>query len=915
MPQQLIGREAELASIARLLDRRDLLPGTTVLHGQAGIGKTSLWLAGIDMASSRGCRTLSCRAFESETTFSYAGLADLLGAVADAVLSELPPIQRRALEAALLIGESETQVDERAVAAAFLAALRLVAADGTLFLAVDDVQWLDDASLTAVRFALSRLDDEPIATLLTVRGEPPAWIRRSVPETRLVTVELDGLSIGALHELLRTRLDMSFPRPTLVRLSETSGGNPLFALELADALRRRGSALAPGEALPIPSTVDELLGERIRGLGTSALEVARVVSAVGEATVDIVEGVLGDRWEAALVEALDAKILERDGAHLRFTHPLLGSAVAARQTSADRRSLHTRLATVVPTAEERARHLALATTEPDGEIAAILEHAARSAQGRGAAATAAELAEQALRLTPEADISGARRRLFLAAASHHVAGDSDRAIVLLAGARAEAAPGVERASVLVQLAAVQADPHDAEALYYEALAESEGDDALEATTHLRLAALMQWGDGVERGLAHSEQAASAASRTDDVALRCCALAVYGDWQLRAGRGIARAEMDEAVALERTLPNAPLREGPTWVYCHQLVWSVELEAARTIALELRGAFAARRRRMGRVVCALGAGAPRMAGGQLGQGRAICGKFVGDPGAARSRDAARRVSACHHRRSPGSDRRGAHALAGGLRPGGGGGDPDRAVGARMGARLRGPLAWRCQRQRSRTCDGRTTFATRSCTSRGCASSSATCSRRSSPPVGSTRPTAIVATWEARAGALDRAWAIAILARCRALLLAARGDLDGALACFERSIAEHARDLDPFSRARTMLAQGRTQRRAKKRRAARATLESALAEFERLGAPLWAEQARAELARIGGRAPSRDELTEAERRIAALVAEGKTNREVAAALFLTERSVETALTRVYRKLGVRSRSELAHLRAANT
>ncbi len=131
------------------------------------------------MASSRGCRTLSCRTFESETTFSYAGLADLLGAVADAVLSELPPIQRRALEAALLIGESETQVDERAVAAAFLAALRLVAADETLFLAVDDVQWLDAASLAAVRFALSRLDDEPIATLLTVRGEPPAWLRRS----------------------------------------------------------------------------------------------------------------------------------------------------------------------------------------------------------------------------------------------------------------------------------------------------------------------------------------------------------------------------------------------------------------------------------------------------------------------------------------------------------------------------------------------------------------------------------------------------------------------------------------------------------------------------------------------------------------------------------------------------------------
>ena len=110
-------------------------------------------------------------------------------------------------------------------------------------------------------------------------------------------------------------------------------------------------------------------------------------------------------------------------------------------------------------------------------------------------------------------------------------------------------------------------------------------------------------------------------------------------------------------------------------------------------------------------------------------------------------------------------------------------------------------------------------------------------------------------------------------------------------------------------------RTQRRAKKRGAARTTLEDALARFERLGAPLWAEQTRAELARIGGRAPSNGELTEAESRIAMLVAEGRTNREVAAALFLTVHSVETTLTRVYRKLEVRSRAELAHLFAANS
>jgi len=166
-----------------------------------------------------------------------------------------------------------------------------------------------------------------------------------------------------------------------------------------------------------------------------------------------------------------------------------------------------------------------------------------------------------------------------------------------------------------------------------------------------------------------------------------------------------------------------------------------------------------------------------------------------------------------------------------------------------------------------------------------------------------------WEERSRALDRAWAVAITARCRALLLAGRGELADAFAAFDEALGQHARGLYPFEHARTLLALGATQRRAKRRGAARVTLGQALAVFEELGAPLWADKARAELRRIGGRTPSRGELTEAERRIAALVAEGRTNREVAATLFVTEHTVEGALTRVYRKLGVRSRAELAH------
>jgi DNA-binding CsgD family transcriptional regulator len=173
--------------------------------------------------------------------------------------------------------------------------------------------------------------------------------------------------------------------------------------------------------------------------------------------------------------------------------------------------------------------------------------------------------------------------------------------------------------------------------------------------------------------------------------------------------------------------------------------------------------------------------------------------------------------------------------------------------------------------------------------------------------------LAPWEEAARRLDRAWVVANIARCRGLLLAARGDPSGAFASFDEALAEHVRVLHPLDHGRTLLVLGVTQRRAKKRAAARASLEQALSVFERLGARLWADRARGELARIGGRTATRDELTEAERRIAALVAEGRSNREVAAALFLTEHSVETALTRIYRKLGVRSRTELgSRLRA---
>jgi DNA-binding CsgD family transcriptional regulator len=914
--RHLVGREEELEAIVELLGAAERLPVVAALPGEAGIGKTTLWLAGIDAAASRGYRILSARPSEAETRLSFAGLTDLLGSAAGKVLPELPPIQRRALEGALLLGETEPHADDRAVGAAFLGALQLLAADGPVCFAVDDVQWLDAASLAAVRFALARLDSEAISALVTARDTVPTWLRRAVPEGRVRTIEVDSLSLGAIQELLRTHLDATFPRPTLIRLWETSGGNPFFALELARALQRRGGTLAPGQELPIPSDLDELLRARIDGLSAAALEVARVVAELAEPTMPLVESAVGRRSEAGLAETLDARILELDGERLRFTHPLLGSAVTARQIPSRRRLLHSRLATIVPTAEERARHLALATAKPDREIASILDEAARSAHARGAPATAAELADQALRLTPPADVDNARGRLFLAAERHHAGGDTGRALTLLAEGRAGAAPGPERAAVLIKLADVRFDsePGEAEALWHQALAEAEGDEALEATIHMRLADSMRWRAGIEAGLAHAALAVRAASRTDDLALRCCALASHGDWHFRAGRGIPRDQMEEALELERGLPDWPLYSGPTEYVCHELVWAFELDAARSLLVELLEVRRARSDPRNEAYALWNLGFLAWRAGNWDEADRYAAEsleLLTQLGHVRPPDEFPAAVVAAHRGEVEDARARAHgalgrAEAAGIEIGQSGhgwvlgfielslGDPAAAL-----AHLR------------RSYELRNTFMLEPAMRVELGDL-----LEALIAVGELdEAEAILEPWQERAASLDRAWSLAILARCRGLLLAARGDLDGAFASFEIALSEHARSTDPFHHARTLLALGRTQRRAKRRRAARTTLDEALTIFERLGAPLWAEQARAELARIGGRTPTGDELTEAESRIARLVAEGRKNREVAAELFLTVHTVETTLTRVYRKLGVRSRAELASTYAAKT
>ena len=906
MTRSLIGRDDELARVDELFDQAEHGHAALVLTGDPGIGKTSLWVAGLTRAETRGYRVLLSRASEAETRLSYTAVADLLEGVVDEVLPALPPIQRRALERALLLGETEGEADGRAVAAAFFAALRILGADRALCLALDDVQWLDAASLDAIRFSLSRLEAERVASLFSVRGQVPSWLRRTLPDDRLTVLELDGLSIGALHELLRERLGTGLSRPTLVRLFETSAGNPFFALELALALERRGFATAPNDPLPIPSSLDELLRERLGELGSNALEAATVTAALSEPTIGLLRAALGDVADTGLLEALDAHVLEVDDDRLRFSHPLLGSAISARQTQAARRALHARLAEIVTSQEERARHLAVATIHPDDEVAATIEAAARAAHARGAPLAAAELADESVRLTPREELDDARRRLLFAADRYYAAANLGRAKTLLERARRDAAPGRESAVVLVQLARMVASPREATDLLFTALDEATDDD-LVAEIHLDLAGLMRFREGVERGLEYAELAVAAARRVGEPVLRCRALAAYGLLRFNAGRGIPGAEMEEALTIERTLPDWPLNDGSAFISCHQLWWSGAVERARELLHEVHDALEARH-------------------DVPGQANALWYLALTEWRAGDWVEADRCATASLELAAQLGPVSANQAFA------------PTIVDAHLGRVDRVRRAARLAIERSRE-EGVLVGESGFNWVLGCLELSLGDPGKALPhlrrahelrnetfvlepgmrlEIGDLVESLVAAdeleeadrallSVERRARALDRAWALAVIARGRGLVLAARGDLSGAFASFDTALAEHGRVTDPYQHARTLLALGRTQRRAKKRGAARETLEDTLARFDALGAPLWAEQTRAELARIGGRAPSRGELTEAERRIALLVAEGRRNREVAAELYLTEHSVETALSRIYRKLGIHSRGEL--------
>jgi DNA-binding CsgD family transcriptional regulator len=914
----VIGREEEVGSIRAFLAEVERGPTALVLSGEAGIGKTILWEAGVAEAERRfGC-VLTCRGVEAEAALSFSGLSDLLSDVVADVAPLLLPPRRRALEVALLLAEpGDVAPDARAIGVAFLDVLRALAERGPVLVAIDDLHWLDRPSAGVFGLALRRLRMERVGLLATVREAPdvivPFEIERVLPEDSLRRVALGPLGVGALHRLLHGRVGLDLARPEVTRVGEASGGNPFFALEIGRELARSNVALEPERPLPVPGSLSMLLGRRLDRLPRETRRVLLVAALAGRPTADVVARAYGERENALAALELAARegVVVLEASRVRFSHPLFGSVCYEEAPLWRRQAVHRALAELVADPEERARHLALSTDRPDPEVASELDAATEHAAARGATAAAAGLAELAAAMTPPEGCEERRRRRFAAAWFHRFAGDFERACAIFEQLLAEMPGGVERSDVLYALATTgRADLPTRIRLCGEAAKEAAGDD-VRLVPILGFRAISRWVHGdVPGALLDARDGLERAERVGDPPLLATAISRVGlieMWALEITPGL----LERGVAVENTLERPLLfHDSPRLMLSIQLTLQDELDRARDLFRTLERDALARGDEHARAWAVLQmiysdwhAGQWRSAlehaavalelaeqTGEVQYGGMACAFTAwvqADAGLLeQARATAQRGLACAEEMRDevftvfNLGALGAVELALGNIE-----EADRYL-----HRLPSRLLSAGYRQPGQVDVWPNTIETQ--IALGDLDQARAYLRQY-------KPLAVLASRRVRGSA----------ARCEGLIAAADGDAAAAFAAFDRSIAELGTGQYPLESARTLLALGSLHRQAKHKRLAREALDRSLVMFEELGAPLWAEKARAELRRISGRRPASDELSETEERVAALAAEGRTNRQIAAELYVSVRTVEAHLSHIYRKLGVHRRAELAH------
>ena len=912
----LIGRERELEQLDALLREARLGGGRAlVLRGSAGIGKTVLLDHAMQQAS--GFQVLHYTAVESEAELPFAGLQAVLGRLL-VRLPEIPETQARALRAALAI-ESIATTNRLAVYAGALSLFGVAAEDPPLLVVVDDAHWLDRPSAEALTFTARRLTAESLALLFAVREGEGADFGVGLP-----TIGLEPLEVAASLELLHERFGSAIAAKVARHLAEATGGNPLALLEVAPLLseaEREGREPLP-DHLPASESVERTVRRALRRLPS---ETRRALLAA--ATSDSTTG--GDL--AALEPAEDAGLVRTHAGAVAFRHPLVRSAVYHAASADERRAAHRALADALTgeeDADRRAWHLAAATDGPDESVAAALEAAASRFAERGGQASASRALERAAELSEDDDACA--RRLHAAGRAAEHGGDLERAGVLAERALTRVRdPGIRSAATVLAWQA-----NDWRGLTNDGV-DFETEAQRVAPFHPARAALMLYvsSNAAFRTLDLARALRLARKGVDMIPVNAARQA-SGSWEpwmadvadnnrwhlafilLLLGRP---SEADEAVrGLLRHRPPPlswcdPPATGDLWATYYAYLERYD-EARSKIERKLRSSRATgdvwAEMWLTRSLASVDLLEGRFPAARAGAARSLgMAESIGVPVAmafnlallawlaaveGRESEARDHVARADDLAQRGLEQR---ALRGRLQ----------ATLGLLELGLARPLA--AIEKLVPVADLAERHGVREPSFLPYAPDLIEAYARAGEREAATRE---LAKLSEVATALDRRWALAAVARLHGLL----GPDDDLDEHFGAALGLHEQGAgSAFERARTELLYGERLRRAKRRVDAREHLRSAVELFDGLGTAPWSEQARRELRASGESIPRRDptapeKLTPQELQIALQVAEGKTNRDVAAALFLSPKTVEFHLTRVYRKLNIHSRAELIRL-----
>jgi DNA-binding NarL/FixJ family response regulator len=905
----LYGRDAERAQIWALLeDARASRSGVLVLRGEAGIGKSALLEDARERAGDM--HVLAARGIESESELAFASLHQLLRPALD-LAGRLPGPQAAALGGAFGLTKRAGE-DRFLISAACLTLLSELAERRPVLCVVDDVQWLDTPSADALLFVARRLEAEGIVLLLAVR-DPDGSDFDARGLTELAVAALDKTAAGALVDG-RARVSVAPAiRDLLIRESD---GNALALVELSAALTPRqlaGDEPLP-DALPLTRDIERLFLERVRRLGEPAERLMLLAAAddTGQLSTVLAAGRLLGLGDDALDLVERAGLVTVNGGRLDVRHPLVRSSVYQGASSVERRAAHEALAAVLDdagAADLRTWHLAAAALGPDPEVAESLERTADRARLRSGHAAAARALERAAELS--GDPEAAAGRLIAAASAAWQAGRPERALSLLERAGSPVGDPLLRA---------QADHVRGEIEFRRgSLAEAceillagadgvAGSDGRKALSMLFDAANAGLDMGDYARVAQAAERAAALPREDDpeLALLTELLVVVSDLMV----GHSPPESQRIIELALRIED---QHDPRW-----LVWAA-VGAGIAGDLDREKALLRRADKLARSAGAFDALTLVLVA--IAVDGIVAGRYTvaaeATEGLALAQEAGLRnvvslhlavlswLAAVQGRaeeclatadEAVAQARRTELALANSL--------------AEWALALLDLSAGRPEEAAARleTLSGAPPGVAQPYVVLLASPDLVEACVRSGRSEGARRALAAVERFN-RPGAPP--WSLALVARCRAQLL----EGDDADEAFAEALDLHARNVRPFDLARTELVLGEHLRRRRRRVESRERLRSALQRFEALGAEPWAERARTELRASGETARKRDpstvsNLTPQELQIVRFVSEGLSNKEVAAQLFLSPRTIDSHLRNVFAKLGITSRTQLARM-----